>query len=83
MIGASGQSVYVSRMWHNHQPTYWPDWNSNGAQTDRVEYAWDSITLKAGRSYAGSTAQHPENNLADIFGVDDRRNAYQSGPSVV
>lgn len=80
MIGASGQSVYVSRMWHNHQPTYWPDWNSNGAQTDRVEYAWDSITLKAGRSYAGSTAQHPENNLADIFGVDDRRNAYQSGP---
>ena len=70
---ASGQTVHVSRMWHNHQPLYWPEWNTNGAQTGRVEYAWDSITLKPGRSYPGSTAQHPENNLGDIFGLDDRR----------
>ena len=76
----SAQTVYVSRMWHNHQPTYWPEWNSNGSQTNRVEFAWDSIVLKPGRSYPGTTAQHPENNLSDIFGVDDRRNAYQSGP---
>jgi hypothetical protein len=74
------QTVYVSRMWHNHQPTYWPEWNTNGGQNSRVEYAWDSIVLKSARSYAGSTAQHPENNLADIFGVDDRKNSYQSGP---
>ena len=33
-----------------------------------------------GRSYSGSTAQHPENNLSDIFGIDDRKSAYQSGP---
>ena len=78
--GLSAQTVYVSRMWHNHQPTYWPEWNSNGGQTSRVQYAWDSIVLKPGRSYPGSTAQHPDNNLTDIFGVDDRRNAYQSGP---
>ncbi|MBC8126870.1 MAG: hypothetical protein H8M99_06970 [Gloeobacteraceae cyanobacterium ES-bin-144] len=77
---AQAQTVYVSRMWHNHQPTYWPEWNTNGGQNSRVEYAWDSIVLKSGRSYSGSTAQHPENNLSDIFGVDDRKNAYQGGP---
>lgn len=77
---AAAQTVYVSRMWHNHQPLYWPEWNSRDGQTSRVEYAWDSIQLKPGRSYAGSTAQHPENNLADIFGLDDRRNAYQWRP---
>lgn len=74
------QTVYVSRMWHNHQPLYWPEWNTNGSETQRVEYAWDSITLKPVRSYTGSTAQHPENNLTDIFGLDDRRNAYQGRP---
>ena len=78
--GLPAQTVYVSRMWHNHQPTYWPEWNSNGSQTNRVEFAWDSIVLKPGRSYPGSTAQHPENNLTDIFGVDDRRNAWEMQP---
>lgn len=29
-------NVYVSRFWHNHQPTYWPEWNSNGSETSRV-----------------------------------------------
>ncbi|MGB6221560.1 hypothetical protein [Haloferula sp.] len=77
---AMGQTVYVSRMWHNHQPLYWPEWNGNGAQTQRVEYAWDSISLKGARSYAGSAGQHPENDLGSIFGIDDRRSAYQSRP---
>lgn len=76
----SAQTVYVSRMWHNHQPLYWPEWNSNGSQTNRVEFAWDSIVLKSARSYPGSSASHPENNLTDIFGLDDRRNAYQGRP---
>jgi len=67
-------------MWHDHQPTYWPEWNTNGSQTNRVEYAWDSIVTKPNRSYPGSLAQNPENNLSDIFGIDDRRNFYQSGP---
>jgi hypothetical protein len=76
----AAQTVYVSRFWHNHQPLYWPEWNTNGAQTNRVEYAQDSIVLKSGRSYPGSTSQHPDNNLTDIFGLDDRRNAYQFRP---
>ena len=28
--GLGNGNVYVSRFWHNHQPTYWPEWNSNG-----------------------------------------------------
>ncbi|MEM1083676.1 MAG: hypothetical protein AAGI48_06100 [Verrucomicrobiota bacterium] len=77
---AVGQTVYVSRMWHNHQPIYWPEWNTNGSQTQRIEYAWDSITLKGGRTYPGSSSQHPENDLGNIFGIDDRKAAYQFRP---
>lgn len=77
---AANNNVHVSRFWHNHQPLYWPEWNTNGGQTERAEYAWDSISVKFNRSYDGSGSQHPENNLEDIFGKDDRRNAYQSGP---
>ena len=79
-LHGAAQSVYVSRMWHNHQPLYWPEWNRNGSQTDRVEFAWDSIVLKPGRNYSGSGSRHPENNLTDIFGLDDRRAAYQGRP---
>jgi len=74
----SGQ-VHVSRFWHNHQPIYWPEWNGNGSQTNRVQYARDSIALKDGQTY-GTGVGHPENNLSDIFGLDDRRNAYQGRP---
>ncbi|HNS80563.1 MAG TPA: carbohydrate-binding protein [Kiritimatiellia bacterium] len=86
LIGIAPQSlangnVHVSRFWHNHQPTYWPEWNSNGDQNSRVQYAWDSIVLKPGQNYGGiSPAYHPENDLGNIFGLDDRRNAYQYGP---
>jgi hypothetical protein len=77
----ANDKVHVSRFWHNHQPTYWPEWNNNGPQTSRVQYAWDSIVLKSGQNYGGlSPKQHPENNLTEIFGLDDRRNSYQSGP---
>lgn len=77
----ANSNVYVSRFWHNHQPIYWPEWNSNGSQTSRVQYAWDSIVLKPGQNYGGlSPNNHPENNLTDIFGLDDRKNAYQAGP---
>lgn len=79
---AANGNVYVSRFWHNHQPTYWPDWNSNGSQNQRVQYAWDSIVLKPGQNYGGiSPTQHPENDLGDIFDLDDRRNAYQGRPN--
>lgn len=78
---ANNGNVYVSRFWHNHQPLYWPEWNNNGSQTQRGQYAWDSIVLKPGQNYGGlSPKQHPENNLTDIFGLDDRKSAYQQGP---
>jgi len=78
--GFGNGNVYVSRFWHNHQPIYWPEWNSNGSQTTRVQYAWDSIVLKPGQTYGGITGQHPDNNLTDIFGLQDRVTSYQSGP---
>lgn len=86
MAGAGNQAlgngnVHVTRFWHNHQPLYWPEWNSNGDQRSRGQYAWDSIVLKPSQNYGGiSPAFHPENNLTDIFGLDDRKNAYQGGP---
>ena len=81
ITAASAQTVHVSRFWHNHQPTYWPEWNSNGDQQSRVQYAWDSIVLKGGQNYNGlSPKYHPENNLTEIFSVADRVNSYQSGP---
>ena len=79
-VQANG-NVHVTRFWHNHQPLYWPEWNSNGSQTERGQYAWDSIVLKPGQNYGGLSPNfHPQNNLTDIFGLDDRRNAYQFRP---
>ncbi|MCS7063364.1 MAG: hypothetical protein NZM04_04855 [Methylacidiphilales bacterium] len=77
---APTQTVWVSRFWHNHQPIYWPEWNTNGSQTNRVQYAWDSIVLKPTQTYPNSTAQHPENNLVEIFSNADRVAAYQGRP---
>ena len=88
LVPAASQAnpnVYVSRFWHNHQPLYWPEWNSNGSQTSRGQFAWDSIVLKPSQNYGylnlnPVTGQHPENNLSDIFGLQDRVTSYQSGP---
>jgi hypothetical protein len=71
-------NVYVSRFWHDHQPIYWPEWNG-APQPERVQYANDSINLKSGQTY-GTGVGHPDNNLTDIFGLDDRRSSYQSRP---
>jgi hypothetical protein len=76
----ANNNVRVSRFWHNHQPIYWPEWNSNGSQNQRVQFAWDSIVLKPGQDYNNSGSLHPENDLSAIFGVDDRKKAYQDGP---
>jgi hypothetical protein len=77
--GAANSNVFVSRFWHNHQPIYWPEWNGNGPQNQRVQLAWDSIILKGGQTY-GTGAGHPDNDLVDIFGKADRVTAYQGGP---
>ncbi len=76
---AANNNVYISRFWHNHQPIYWPEWNGNGSQTERIQYAWDSIVLKDGQKYSTAVG-HPENNLTDIFGLEDRKAAYQGRP---
>jgi len=81
LTGTAGanQNVNVTRFWHLHQPIYWPEWNGNGSQTERIQYAWDSIVLKSSQTY-GTGVEHPENNLTDIFGTSDRVAAYQSRP---
>jgi hypothetical protein len=81
LAAPANDTVHVTRFWHNHQPTYWPEWNSNGSQNQRVQYAWDSIVLKGGQNYGGlSPSYHPENNLTEIFSIQDRVNSYQGGP---
>lgn len=75
----ANDNVYISRFWHNHQPIYWPEWNGNGSETERIQYAWDSIVLKDSQDY-GSGKDHPENDLNGIFGLADRQAAYQGRP---
>lgn len=36
-------NVHITRFWHNHQPIYWPEWNSGSGQDSRVQYAHDSM----------------------------------------
>lgn len=66
---ALAQQVQFTYLWHLEQPIYWPDQQASGA--DRYEAAWASILRKDGG------AAHPSNNLRDIFGLDDRKAAYQ------
>ncbi len=78
-FNAHAANVRVSRFWHNHQPIYWPEWNNNIGENNRVQFAQDSIVLKPGQLY-DTTTSHPDNNLTDIFGHGDRVASYQSGP---
>lgn len=61
--------VQFTYLWHLEQPIYWPDRQATGF--DRYERVNESRTHKAG----GAT--HPENNLDEIFGSDDRKAVYQ------
>ncbi len=56
-------------MWHLEQPIYWPDQQASG--TDRYERAWESLVHRDGG------AAHPQNDLREIFGKDDRVAVYQ------
>ncbi|MCB2153894.1 hypothetical protein KQI84_03340 [bacterium] len=70
-LAAQNTNPHATWHWHMHQPIYWNDQLESG--TDRYEYAWDSIqATDGGRA-------HPENNLREIFGKDDRRIGYQWG----
>ena len=75
----ANSNVHVTRFWHNHQPIYWPEWNSGVGQDDRVQYAHDSMRLKPTQNY-GAAWNHPHNDLEQIFGLNDRIAAYQGRP---
>jgi hypothetical protein len=73
LTGFASSSLHTTWLWHLHQPIYWPDQRNYG--TDHYEAAWDTIQQQD----AGRPHPSPE-VLRNIFGLDDRRNAYQSGP---
>ena len=86
----ANNSIHVAYHWHLHQPIYWPERNPNGNQTNRYQFAADSLNLKyanAGNFYSGSTYKHPRNALASgdggefdsVFDKADRVAAYQGG----
>ncbi len=66
--GAGSYKVYSTYLWHLQQPIYWPE-KINGV--NRYQFAYES--LSGSPNYPG----HPQNNLSDIFGLDDRKAAYQ------
>lgn len=76
---AANSNVHITRFWHNHQPIYWPEWNSGVGQDSRVQYAHDSMRLKPNQHY-GAPWNHPHNDLEQIFGLNDRLAAYQGRP---
>ena len=63
------QKLHFTYLWHLEQPIYWPDQQATGA--DRYQRALESYYAR------NAGAAHPENNLADIFGLDDRKAVYQ------
>jgi len=67
-------SIHTTWLWHLHQPIYWPDHRGYGM--DHYEAAWDTIQQQD----AGRPHPNPE-VLRDIFGWEDRVNAYQGRPS--
>ena len=69
----AGNSLHTTWLWHLHQPVYWPD--ARGYGTDHYEAAWDTIQ----KQDAGRPHPSPE-VLRNIFGLDDRINAYQGRP---
>lgn len=58
--------VYTTYHWHLQQPIYWPE-TSN----------WDSNTYQKAYESMVNGGAHPQNELDQIFGWDDRIAAYQ------
>jgi len=69
VVAKAQPKVQFTYLWHLEQPIYWPDRQATGF--DRYERVNESRSHKAG----GAT--HPENNLDEIFGSDDRKAVYQ------
>ena len=62
----SFSQVYTTYHWHLQQPIYWPETSS-----------WDNNTYQKAYESMISGGAHPENELGQIFGKDDRVAAYQ------
>lgn len=86
----ASSAVHLTYHWHLHQPIYWPEVNPFPPQTNRYQFAADSIALKttnAGNFYPGSAYKHPRNALVSgdggeydsVFDKADRVIAYQQG----
>ena len=58
--------IYTTYHWHMQQPIYWPEISTLDIRT--YQKAYESMA-------AGGA--HPENDLSEIFGKDDRVAAYQ------
>lgn len=89
-VAPASSNVHVTYHWHLHQPIYWPEVNPRGNQTNRYQFAADSIALKlanTGNFYSGSSYKHPRNALVSgdggefdsVFDKADRVAAYQGG----
>lgn len=73
--------VHTTYLWHMQQPIYWPEKSKQAPF--RYQSVKESNDLKAsGDSWNmySDGKSHPLNNLQEIFGKDDRVNAYQHGP---
>ena len=68
-VSCLSTQVTVTYMWHLQQPIYWPATSHyNDAQ---YQFAWESI------QYKSQQGGHPQNDVGDIFNVDDRKAIYQ------
>jgi hypothetical protein len=70
-----GTSLHYVNHWHLHQPNYWPN-KTRATTEDRKEVTAESINFKNYDPWAG----HPTPDLSGIFGLDDRKAAYQWRP---
>lgn len=66
------EPVHFTYLWHMEQPIYWPDRRGDGPW--RYERLWQSLQQK------NAGAEHPENNIFEIFSKPDRVAAYQYRP---
>ena len=65
---AGEYKVYSTYLWHLQQPNYWPE-----------KVSWENRYMHAYEHLSGSPTWpgHPQNNIAEIFGKDDRKAVYQ------
>lgn len=69
LSASDSTKVHTTYLWHMHQPIYWP--KSTTGAGNGYEKAKDTMNNREARG------GHPSENLADIFGVDDRKAGYQ------